>query len=52
MADEKLYRIGPGSGEWITYDALADYLWDWDTAPVGQGTPTITISKRETEEES
>jgi hypothetical protein len=50
MADEKLYRVGPGNGQWISYDALLDFLWGWSTNPVA--VPAITISKRDEEPES
>lgn len=49
MGDEKLFRVGPGSGEWICYDALLDELWKWSSRPAGTGLPAITISKRNEE---
>lgn len=49
MGDEKLFRVGPGSGEWICYDALLDELWKWSSRPAGTGLPAITISKRDEE---
>lgn len=46
MADEKLYRVAPLRNDWISYDVLADELWNWATLN-GYGPPAITISKRE-----
>lgn len=48
MADptnQHLYRVGPGTGKWISYSELLLLLAHWNLEAPGAGVPSLTISK-------